>query len=52
MQDIFTFEQTGFNSQGRVAGYHTATGNIPLFIEELRRCGKLSLDLSVFVPKE
>ena len=52
MQDIFTFEQTGFDSQGRVAGYHTATGNIPLFIEELRRCGKLSLDLSVFVPKE
>ena len=52
MQDIFTYEQTGFDHQGRVVGYHTATGNIPFFIEELRRCGKLSLDLSVFVPKE
>ena len=51
MQDIFTFEQTGFDSEGRVTGYHTATGNIPVFIEELRRRGKLNLDMSVFVPK-
>ena len=51
MQDIFTFEQTGFDNEGQVIGYHTATGNIPVFIEELRKRGKLKLDMSVFVPK-
>ena len=51
MQDIFTFEQTGFDENGKVMGYHTATGNIPVFVEELRRRGKLDLDMSVFVPK-
>ena len=52
MQDIFTFEQTGFDSEGHVTGYHTATGNIPVFIEELRKRGKLKLDISVFVPQK
>lgn len=51
MQDIFSFEQTGINKQGKVEGYHTATGNIPTFIDDLRRSGRLSLDMSVFVPK-
>ena len=51
MQDIFVFEQTGFDENQKVAGYHTATGNIPQFVEDLRRCGKLELDMSVFVPK-
>jgi pilus assembly protein CpaF len=51
MQDIFTFEQTGFDGEGRVTGYHTATGNIPVFVEELRKRGKLKLDMAVFVPK-
>ncbi len=51
MQDIFTFEQTGLDSEGRVQGFHTATGNIPVFIEDLRKSGRLRLDMSVFVPK-
>ena len=51
MQDIFTFEQTGLDERGRVQGYHTATGNIPQFIDEMRRSGRLNLDMSVFVPK-
>ena len=51
LQDIFTFEQTGLSSEGKVEGYHTATGNIPVFIEDLRRSGRLELDMSVFVPK-
>lgn len=51
MQDIFTFEQTGLDSRGKVEGYHTATGNIPAFIDELRKSGRLRLDMSVFVPK-
>ena len=51
LQDIFTFEQTGLDSNGKVQGYHTATGNIPVFIDELRKSGRLNLDMSVFVPK-
>jgi len=51
MQDIFTFEQTGLDEKGRVQGYHTATGNIPQFIDEMRRSGRLNIDMSVFVPK-
>ena len=51
LQDIFTFEQSGIDEQGKVIGRHNATGNIPMFIEELRRSGKLTLDMSVFVPK-
>ena len=50
MQDIFTFEQTGIEN-GKVLGYHTATGNIPTFVDDLRRSGQLGLDMSVFVPK-
>ena len=51
MQDIFTYEQTGLDAKGRVQGYHTATGNIPQFIDDMRRSGRLNLDMSVFVPK-
>ena len=51
LQDIFTYEQEGFESDGRVKGYHTATGNIPYFIEDLRKSGNLRIDMSVFVPK-
>lgn len=51
MQDIFVFQQTGLGAGGRVEGFHTATGNIPYFVEELRKSGNLSLDMGVFVPK-
>lgn len=51
MQDIFVFTQTGFDDNGRIEGYYTATGNIPYFIDELRQRGALSLDMDVFVPK-
>lgn len=51
LQDIFTFEQEGFDERGNVIGHHTATGNIPYFIDELRRSGNLNIDMSVFVPK-
>ena len=51
LQDIFTFVRTGFGEGGRVEGYHTATGNIPTFVEELRAAGSLDLDMSIFVPK-
>ncbi|MBO7620485.1 MAG: Flp pilus assembly complex ATPase component TadA [Victivallales bacterium] len=51
LQDIFTFNQTGMDKDGKVQGYHSATGNIPFFVEELRQSGRLKLDMSVFVPK-
>ena len=51
MQDIFEFRQTGFDDQGRIQGYYSATGNIPYFIDELRQRGVLTLDMSIFVPK-
>jgi pilus assembly protein CpaF len=51
LQDIFTFEQEGFDENFRIKGFHTATGNIPKFIDELRLSGDLELDMSVFVPE-
>ena len=51
MQDIFQFNQTGYDDQGRVQGFYTATGNIPYFIDELRQRGALELNMDVFVPK-
>lgn len=51
LQDIFTFEQEGFDENFHVIGRHTATGNIPTFIDELRQAGDLELDMSVFVPE-
>jgi pilus assembly protein CpaF len=50
LQDIFTYEQEGFDTEGKVRGYHAPTGNIPHFVEELRSSGDLQLDMSVFVP--
>lgn len=51
LQDIFTFEQEGFDENGQVIGYHTPTGNIPHFVEELKNSGDLRLSMSVFVPR-
>lgn len=51
LQDIFTFEQEGFDEKFHVIGHHTATGNIPKFVDELRQSGDLELDMSVFVPE-
>ncbi len=51
LQDIFTFEQEGFDENFHVIGRHTATGNIPTFVDELRQAGDLKLDMSVFVPE-
>ena len=51
LQDIFTFEQEGFDEKFHVIGHHIATGNIPRFIDELRQSGDLELDMSVFVPE-
>lgn len=47
MQDIFKFQQQGFDAEGRVAGEFQTTGRIPEFYEELRSRG-LKVDMSIF----
>jgi pilus assembly protein CpaF len=51
LQDIFSYEQEGFDTDGKVRGAHVPTGNIPHFVEELRSSGDLQLDMGVFVPR-
>ena len=48
MQDIFVFEQQGFDRKGKVLGVFKATGNKPRFVEELIKKGDLRLDLNTF----
>lgn len=51
MRDIFAFRRTGFDSNGHVEGFYTATGYIPRFVEEFERMG-IPIDRSIFVPDE
>lgn len=51
MQDIFVFKQTGFDKDGKVQGYFTPTGNIPLFVEELKSRG-IPIRMELFEEKE
>lgn len=48
MQDIFVYEQTGIDEFGKLQGRFVATGNIPRFVENLRKKGDLRMSLSVF----
>jgi len=47
LQDIFLFKQTGFDEKGKVVGQHEATGNIPKFVQGLRRRG-VPVDMDIF----
>jgi pilus assembly protein CpaF len=47
MQDLFVFEQKGFDADGRVTGRYRATGVIPRFYETLKAMG-IKADLSIF----
>jgi pilus assembly protein CpaF len=47
LQDIFLFQQTGFDEKHKVLGYHEATGNVPKFVQGLKRRG-IDVDLSIF----
>lgn len=49
LQDVFLFHQTGFDRNGKVIGYHDATGSIPSFVQKLRRRG-IKVDMSIFKP--
>jgi pilus assembly protein CpaF len=47
MQDIFRYQQEGFDEAGKVKGHFEATGAIPHFYEEMRQRG-LPVDMSIF----
>lgn len=51
MQDIFVYEQKGFDDKHKVIGEHVATGNIPKFVQNLRRRG-IDVDMSIFQRKQ
>jgi len=50
-QDIFVFEQEGIDKDGKVIGYHRATGVRPKFADRLRRAG-IDLDSDLFNPSK
>jgi len=47
MQDIFRYQQEGYDANGKVTGHYEATGAIPHFYEEMRQRG-LPVDMSIF----
>jgi pilus assembly protein CpaF len=51
MQSIFEFKQKGFDAQGKIIGYFTATGAVPKFIHEIRERG-IKVDMGIFTPVE
>jgi pilus assembly protein CpaF len=48
-QDIFVFEQQGIDAEGRVLGFHRATGVRPKFSDRLARSG-ITLGAEIFNP--
>ena len=49
MQDIFVFHQDGWTPEGKISGRYVPTGNIPTFMDDIKRAG-LKLDISLFTP--
>ena len=49
MQDIFVFQHTGWDSNGKMTGKYLPTGNIPSFMEDVARA-KLDLPVEIFMP--
>lgn len=47
LQDIYVFEQDGFNETGRVLGSHVPTGIVPVFLDKIKSTGE-NIPLSVF----
>jgi pilus assembly protein CpaF len=47
MQDLFLFRHDGWNDDGQIKGQHIACGNIPTFMDEIKRA-KLDIDISMF----
>ena len=51
MQELFRFERTGFDANGKIQGYFTGCGQIPTFYEEVQRAG-VPLELAVFSKRD
>ena len=49
MQDIFVYHQDGWSPDGKMIGRYLPTGNVPTFMDEIKRAG-LPLDISIFSP--
>jgi len=47
LSEIFKYVQMGFDGEGKVLGYFSATGIVPDFYEKLRAQG-IAVDLSIF----
>jgi len=47
LNEIFRFQQDGFNENGQVQGNFVATGMVPKFYEELQSRG-IDVDMSIF----
>ena len=47
MQDIFLFQQTGYDDNGKVLGHFESTGNVPRFVGKLKERG-IAVDMSMF----
>ncbi len=50
MQEIFAFEQTGLDEDGKVLGHHKPTGSVPTFVEEIEARG-MTIDRTMFTPQ-
>ena len=47
MQQIYEFRQRGYDENGKVVGYFTATGTVPRFVQELRE-RRVEVNLGLF----
>lgn len=50
-QDIYTYEQEGFDVRGNIVGRHIPTGIVPVCIEKIRATGE-NIPSSVFVERQ
>jgi pilus assembly protein CpaF len=49
LEDVFVFHQEGYGADGRVQGYHQATGYVPKFFKTLQQRG-VAVNADVFSP--
>lgn len=50
LQEIFGYRQTGYNEDGKIEGYHQASGYIPRFFRKLQERG-IEVNARVFSPE-
>jgi len=50
-QDIFIFQQTGFDNNGKIKGYYLPTGIVPTFVDDLHKRG-INVNMEIFSMQE